>query len=377
MMNRKRILIALSVVSAGLLAGCSNQDLAINVDEQIKERDERISQLEEQARQSQTQLDMTQREADEAVRRATEAEANSTAAATATTTTNLTGDLLPPNAKVGECYARVLVPPVYEKTSERVLIKEASASIEIVPAKYEWVEESILVKEAGEELIVVPATYKTVTEEVLVKATSSHMVKVPAEYKTETEKVLVTPAREYWKKGRGPIEKVSGSTGEIMCLVKEAAVYKTVSRKVLVSEATTREEAIPAEYKTVTRTVVDTPAKTRTVVIPAEYSTLKVRNLVDGPREVRTPIEAEYRTVAKSAMAEASYLEWRQILCETNMTHATVLDIQNALKAKGFNPGAIDGIYGTDTQAAVNKFQDSQKLSRGALTYETVDALGL
>ncbi len=374
MMNRKSILIAFSAVSVGLLAGCSTQDMAINIDEQIQERDDRISQLEEQARQSQAQLDMSRREANDAARRATEAEANST---TIVAATDLDGDLLPPNAKVGECYARVLVPPVYEKTSERVLVKEASANIEIVPAKYEWVEESVMVKEAGEELVVVPATYKTVTEEILVKAASSHMVEVPAEYKTETEKVLVTPAREYWKKGRGPIEKVSGSTGEIMCLVKEAAVYKTVSRKVLASEATTREEAIPAEYKTITRTVVDTPASTRTVAIPAEYNTLKVRNLVDGPREVRTPIEAEYRTVSKSNMAEASYLEWRQILCETNMTHATVLDIQNALKAKGFNPGALDGIYGVDTQAAVNKFQDSQKLSRGALTFETVDALGL
>ena len=70
-------------------------------------------------------------------------------------------------------------------------------------------------------------------------------------------------------------------------------------------------------------------------------------------------------------------MEWPQILCETNMNQATILDIQKALKAKGFDPGPLDGIYGWQTTKAVTKFQKSKNLARGQLTYETDEALGL
>ena len=380
-LTSKGLLFALALVSAGLLTGCSGTGQDINLEEEIQQRDERISQLEEQALQSQTQLEMSQREIQDATDRADDAVAQANAAAASGSTTlvpaNMEGPLLPANAKAGECYARVLIPPVYESTSERLLVREASSTITVVPATYEWVEEEIMVKGAGEKLTVVPATYKTVEEKMLVKAQSSQLVEVPAVYGTESEEILVTPAREYWKKGRGPVEKVDGGTGEIMCLVKEAAVYKTVTRTVLQTEATTREEIIPAEYKTVTSTIVDTPAFTRTEVIPAQYGTIKVRNVVTPAKEVRNPVDAEYRTVAKRAMVEPSYLEWRQILCETNMNNATILDIQKALKGKGFDPGYLDGIHGSDTQSAINAFQKANGIPSGALTYETVEALGL
>jgi hypothetical protein len=170
---------------------------------------------------------------------------------------------------------------------------------------------------------------------------------------------------------------VDGATGEIMCLVKEPAVYNTVSKQVLKTAATTREEMIPAEYETVTRTVLDKAATTRTEIIPAEYGKVMVHKLVTPAKEVRNPVDAEYRTVTKTAMTEASYMEWRQVLCETNMHQATITDIQKALKAKGYNPGPIDGIYGSQTQGAVQAFQKANQLGRGSLTYETIEALGL
>ncbi len=371
--SRKGTLIALSLISIWLLAGCSNNDVQVNLEEELQMRDDRISHLEEQARQSQASLEMSQKAAKDATQRAAAAQAN----ANTTIPASLDSELLPPNAKSGECYARVLIAPVFETTSERMLVKEASSTISIIPAKYEWIEEQIIVKAASEKLIVIPATYKTVEEKMLVKEASSRMVEVPAVYGTESEEILVTPAREYWKKGRGPVEKLDGGTGEIMCLISEPAIYKTVTKTVLKSEATTREESIPAEYKTVTWTVVDTPPLTRTETIPAQYGTVKVRKVISPAREVRTPIEAEYRTVTKRVMTEPSYMEWRQILCETNMNNTTILEIQNALKDKGFDPGPLDGIHGRETQTAINAFQKSTGIPSGALTYETIKALGL
>ena len=83
-----------------------------------------------------------------------------------------------PNAKAGECYAKVIIPAQYKTESQTVTVKEASSKIEIIPAKYEWGEEKVLVKEASKKLIPVPATYETVTE-----------------------KVLVSPAEKIWTRG--------------------------------------------------------------------------------------------------------------------------------------------------------------------------------
>ena len=48
-----------------------------------------------------------------------------------------------------------------------------------------------------------------------------------------------------------------------------------------------------------------------------------------------------------------------------------------ALKSAGFNPGPIDGIMGWRTKSALHKYQKSNDLSSGALTKETLGALGL
>lgn len=158
--------------------------------------------------------------------------------------------LLPVQAKAGECYARVFVPPSYRTKSEQLLKAEASERVEIIPAKYGMVEERVLVKEASERLEVIPATYRTVEERVLVSEESERIETVPAVYATETERVLVKPAYTTWKKGRGPIEKIDEATGEIMCLVTVPAEYKTVTKRVLKTPATTRTVKIPAQYKT-------------------------------------------------------------------------------------------------------------------------------
>ena len=433
-------------------------------------------------------------------------------------------DLFPPNAKAGECYARLFVPPTYNTDSEQVVKREASSRIEIVPASYEFVEERVLVKEASTKLVTVPAVYDNVSEtivveparslwrlgktsksrtadstlvaearklgaavdnaapgdcfaeyleaeafearseqvlkreastrvetlpakyewaeeQVLTQEASSRLVEVPAVYETRTEQVLVRPARTEWKRGRGPIERVSGATGEIMCLVEIPAEYKTVSKRVLVSAATTKSVPVPAKYntvkvrklsagpsekvieipaeyqtvtkrsktrdasrswrsagaagpgdatgrriclseipeqtRTVTRRIVKTPARTNTVEIPAEYKMVKVRKLVKPASERKIEIPAEYQTVTRRNMISDGHLEWRSILCETNATPTLISDVQRALKKAGHNPGTIDGRLGGQTLTAVRAFQKSKGLPSGNITTQTLDALGV
>jgi N-acetyl-anhydromuramyl-L-alanine amidase AmpD len=59
------------------------------------------------------------------------------------------------------------------------------------------------------------------------------------------------------------------------------------------------------------------------------------------------------------------------------MRGADVLAVQKALKAAGFNPGAVDGIFGKQTQAAVIAFQKAKKLTPdGIVGKRTCTALG-
>ncbi len=431
-----------------------------------------------------------------------------------------------PNAKPGECYAKVVIPAGFKTETEEVLVKEASERIEIIPAKYEWVQEKVLVKEASQKLVSVPATYETVTEQVevrpeslswrtslhgksplanpalleaakaggidlnaatpgtcfhehlkparyetkteqiiqseatekveiipakyewvtekvLVKEASRKEVATPPVYETITEKVMIEPAKTVWKKGRGLVERIDNSTGEIMCLVEVPAKYKTITKRVVKTPASTKVIEIPAQYKTVkvrklvspaqekrieipakystvtkrekvadeqfvwheihnndmdasTRTgnqiclkkipakfktvkrrVVKTPASTKTVEIPAQYKTVKVRKLVSAPQEKRIEIPAKYTTITKRIKVSEQKLEWRSVLCQTNMTPAVISKVQQALKAAGFNPGPVDGMAGSATLRAVDAYQRDKGLARGGLTMDTLKSLGV
>jgi hypothetical protein len=431
-----------------------------------------------------------------------------------------------PNAKAGECYAKVIIPAAYKTESQTVTVKEASSKIEIIPAKYEWTEEKVLVKEASKKLIPVPATYETVSEKVLVtpaekiwtrgsaknasranasiiagaaanglnladakvggcyaeynipaqyktetekvlkseasakidiipakyewkeekvlvKEASAKLIEVPAMYETVTEKVLVTPATTEWKKGRGPVERLDGSTGEIMCLVEIPAVYNTVSKRVLKSPSSTKKVEIPAEYKvekvrklvsasqekkteipatfeTVTKRIktadekvmwalkgssvggngkatgsslclkeipavyktvkqkkVKTAAATKVVEVPAEFKVVKKRKLASPATEKKIEIPAKTQLVSKKVKVTEESMQWRPVLCETNMTGTTITDIQRALSKAGHNPGAIDGVIGRQTMVAVDAFQRANGLPRGGLTMQTLSKLGI
>ncbi len=322
-------------------------------------------------------------------------------------------------ASPGECFHEHFVAAKFEEVEERVLSKEAYDVVQIKDAEYRWVEKQVLVSEASSRLEEIPAVYDTVTEE-----------------------VIDVPAHTVWKKGTGPIQKLDAATGEIMCLVDIPATYKTVSRTVLVSPATTREIEIPAvydtikvrelvsnakevrttvpaeynevtvtqkvaeptfvwhevhdatmhkntrtgnkicltedkpRYETVTRTVVKTPASTSEVAIPAEYKEISVQKLVSAAQEKVIDIPAEYATVSRQEVKKAGFMEWRSILCETNINLQTVSDIQQALTDRGYQPGPIDGVIGQQTIKAVNAFQADNSLPIDKyLNIETIEAL--
>ncbi|HZP88962.1 MAG TPA: peptidoglycan-binding domain-containing protein [Burkholderiales bacterium] len=286
-------------------------------------------------------------------------------------------DTPPPSAKPGECYTKLLIPAEYKTEAVQTVVKPASERLEYSDPVYEEVEEQVVVKPASKRMEVVPAEYATVEEKVVVREAYRREIEIPALYNTYFEQVVERPARQVWKPGRGAVERVDEVTGEILCLVDEPPVYKTVERKELARPASKRYEDVPAEYAAVTKTIVKTPETVREVEVPAEYQTITVRKLTKPAQKLAVPVEAEYGTVEKKVMVQGERAEWVQVLCDQNTTSGKVEEIKRALQAKGYDVQP-DGNIDKSLTDALRSFQEQEGLRRtGLMTADTLSALGV
>ncbi len=160
------------------------------------------------------------------------------------------------NTTPNSCYKEYFTPESYKTVDEEVVLQKATTKTKIIPAKYEMVEKTIEVT---------PASQKTIT--------------VPATYEFTEEKVLVEKEKTVWKKGVNPAQKLDGATGEIMCLVKVPAKYKTIRKKVVKTPATTKILEIEATSKKIKIKKLVTASKIETIDIPEVNSTVQKRVL--------------------------------------------------------------------------------------------------
>jgi len=116
---------------------------------------------------------------------------------------------------------------------------------------------------------------------------------------------------------------------------------------------------VPAEYKTITRRVLSNAASTSQTVIPAEYKTITSRQMVSA----------------------GSVTDFREVLCESDMTSSTISKIQRALQAAGYDPGPIDNVMGGKTRDALRAYQEANGLEVSVqgnnIPLETLKSLGV
>lgn len=289
----------------------------------------------------------------------------------------------PPNARPGECYARVFNPARYEQRPEQVIKTPASMRVETIPAQTEEVEEQVLVKAATTRIEVIPAVYETVEEDVVVEPARTVIEEVPAQYETVTERVMVKPAVWAWKKaseGADSSVRRVDDNGEVLCLVEVPAQYENVTRERVKTPATTRERQIEAVTRKVQRQVLKTPASTREVEVPAEYQTVKVQRVITPARQQTVEVPAEYDTLQRTVLASPAHEEWRQVLCAANATPENVRALQDALRTAGYDPGPSNGRIDTPTLRALRSYQAARELPVDKGDYvnlATVQALGV
>ncbi|MEE9303496.1 MAG: peptidoglycan-binding domain-containing protein [Thiotrichaceae bacterium] len=429
-----------------------------------------------------------------------------------------------PDAKPGECFAKVIVPATYETSTQEVVVQPEQETVEIIPATFDAAEQEIETRPAYTKLKAVPAKYRSEEElveteparnewvtslgrkgipaspallvaaktsgieidaaqpgacyrefympakfeqndkKVEVKESSENIVIKAAEFEASEEsvttkpaynvkksiaavydkieeKVLIEPAKAVWKKGSGLVERIDNTTGEIMCLVQVPARYDTFLKTVLKSAATIQDsevsavtkaikttklvtdatsekvpveaefttvttrakvadaqfswrpvaeegegaytglqvclKGIPAKQQTVKKLVLDTPASVEEEKVAAETKVVKTEKVATAAEIVRTSVPAQSKAVELRKKVSSEKLEWRRVLCQTNMTKELNIKIQQALKDAGYYNGPVDGSIGRGTLNSVNKYQVDKDLPRGGLTIKVLEDLGL
>lgn len=278
-----------------------------------------------------------------------------------------------PESKPGQCHALVNVPAKLTPRIEEIVSQEAGETLEITPAQYEWVEKQVPVSDEEKTVEIIPATYKIVKEKVMVEPERIEHEVIPAKYEEVTEEILIKPAMRVWRKSAN---SAASLTGEVMRLIEVPAEYKTISKKKMVQAPTIREVVIPAIYNEIEKKVIDTPASTREVIVPAEYKTIRVKQLVSESQEIRTATKPVMQKITKNEVVQAAQLNWKRVPCDNDLNEANIIAIQKGLKAAGYDVTA-DGKFGAGSREALEKFQERKGLAKGAITIETMKALGI
>ncbi|MEL6863707.1 MAG: peptidoglycan-binding domain-containing protein [Bacteroidota bacterium] len=106
------------------------------------------------------------------------------------------------------------------------------------------------------------------------------------------------------------------------------------------------------------------------VEVPAV--TEEIRILVDTTQSKNF----ELVEIGKELITQDEYTEWREVLCNAEVTSTLVHKIQNTLTSYGYDAGE-GAIIDAKTKAGITQFQKDNKLPVGHLDMETLAALGI
>lgn len=112
----------------------------------------------------------------------------------------------------GDCYQRVVTPPVYDTVAEQVMVRPPHHYAATVPGEFTTVSERVLVSPArrvwqvthdayGRTIgcwVTVPARYALHHRQVMVRAPQTVRHYQPAQYAVQHRRVLVQPGRAGW-----------------------------------------------------------------------------------------------------------------------------------------------------------------------------------
>jgi hypothetical protein len=280
----------------------------------------------------------------------------------------------------GEILCRIRVPAVYKTVSKRVLVRPARTIRSLVPAAYKTVK----VKK-----LIAPAKYRVINS--------------PAQYKTQNYRVKVGSSRIVWRQVMCKTHKSYRKHYAKASYRKPVKQYrKTAPRRVLHKRvmhkavnkyrkpAITQHEyyAVMNAGKKVNRKVAPHRSQKAGISLHDYYSVMnmtgkkasskkkilkhkKVKHT--SPKKMMKSVKPKAKVSSSKKATKATATDSQKQMSKQNI----IRSIQKALKAKGFDPGTVDGKMGAGTAAALKAFQSSHGLPVGRLTKDTFRALGL
>jgi Putative peptidoglycan binding domain len=288
---------------------------------------------------------------------------------------------LPNGARPGQCYGRVLVPATYRNEAMSVVTREAYEQVQVSDPVFRAEQQSVTTADPYKRFEVTEPQFRTEAQTIVTRPAHERLVASPAVLGTRSETIVVREPRLVWRAGSNlsGVRRMDSATGEIFCLVEEAAVTQTVSRVVQTQPAQISRQMVPAQTQTIARRVLVAPATVREINVPGTYQNVTVETLV-SPADARRSLMPEQRgTVNRQVVETGERYEWVPVVCENTPSGVvSVTAAQRALAAKGLYRGPIDGVVGSRTTQAIRAFQRQNGLpGNGSLTVETARRLGL
>lgn len=290
----------------------------------------------------------------------------------------------------------VAIPARYKTTNKRIITQDKATKLIPQEIKYKKVKEKVITAPARSEWRKTTCQDRGCNQSQVVC-----LVEVPQQYKIITKKVVLQPSA-IKKTTTSPVytdvavrELVTPATTKIVAI---PATYKTISKRQKIENSkyfwsnSSSQNALtrlrsqcdkicltqtPPQYKTVTKQVLVTAASSKKVKTPAQYKTIKIRRVIREESFKTITIPAEYKEVRIERERSKGFAKWMPIVCESNMTPNFIKKVQQALKYQGFYHGEVDGIWGQEEKSAVRAYQKANKLTVTKLSIETMKSLGI
>jgi len=270
----------------------------------------------------------------------------------------------------GEIMCRVKIPAVYKTIKKRVLVRPAKTLRTLVPAVYKTVKQKQRISPALYKTVRTPARYKT--QNYRVKTGGARYVwravlcktNAPKHYKKKYSNVHKKSSRKYHKVASNKTRRVAPRVAP----KRYRPAPKQYRRAAVVRKPVVRNNNHARQYK---QSGINYGDYLRVMNAGSSRSNKASRSYQNKPVNKAVNRKVNYRKtvhVPKRASSQQNKAETRR---------GIVYSIQKALKAKGFDPGTMDGKMSSRTAAALKAFQSSRGLPVGKLSKDTFKALGM
>lgn len=204
------------------------------------------------------------------------------------------------------CYEPYRTAPVYDTVYENVEVNPGYSRVEVTPAIYGTRSRTMAVREESVGYRTIPAEYAYQREQVEIYPATRVARTIPAEVRTRYRTVKVTDGGYDWE-----WRWINGR--KVLCKIKRKARYERVAETVVVREARTVYETVPAEYGYRKRKVMVSPERTERYVIPAKYATVEEQVVVQPEQRRLVEVPPSYQRVARKVLVQEGSEGWRRV----------------------------------------------------------------